>query len=82
MEDWKISAIFSTALLGIYGFVLNHIRKKHITGHDLDKVKEGVQWKDVCDERHKAIENKFEDMKEFMKQGFGNLETLIKKKGE
>jgi phosphoribosylanthranilate isomerase len=57
MEDWKIIGPIIAAIVGIYGFVLRHTSKRHVTSEEINRLKDAVQWKDNCEQIVKRVEN-------------------------
>lgn len=69
----------------VVGWLLMHLRnhpnKKDITKQfDSLRGKEGMQWKDVCDERTKRIEQSIQNVDNRVECGFKDLKNLIRNK--
>ena len=78
--DVKLIALTVTPILGFIGWVT-----KHITNSQKHPCKKDIVFKDVCDAKQDCIEseikninNRLDDIKADMKDGFGRVERLIK----
>jgi len=86
-NDWKIIGIVTAALAGVYGWLI-----KHMSNNTRHPSKENIVFKDVCESERRRIddciesaekrtEQRFIEVKQDMKDGFGRLESLIKNHG-
>jgi len=74
MEDWKIIGPLICGLTVIYGWLFKHASnsKKH-------PCKDDIVFREVCQANRDCIETKLDGLEKLTKQGFENIENLIKK---
>jgi len=71
-NDWKVIAFVSTAIIGVYGWLIKHLSnsRKHPCADNL-------VFKDVCQAQRDCIETSVSSLKELIEQRFDHLEKTI-----
>ena len=71
-NDWKFMAVVSSAIIGVYGWLLKHLAntKKHPCSDD-------IVFKDVCKEKTKRLEDCIEAQVKLETERYENLKTSI-----
>lgn len=87
MDNKILIGVFAL-IAGVYGWLLKHLSKKHICQDDMDRLKDSVQFKDVCEAERRRLDDCIEsevkrstERYEALEKSIDELKQLVRNNG-